>query len=131
METNNNTFQLTYTPALLNTLKTIAFWAKISAIISFVSAAVSVVGGLKDIATLIGGLVGIAITVAINIFLYKFSTCVKEGINNNDVYKISEGFSNLKTYYKIYGILLIIALSIMVLVFIFGIVVSIFAGSIK
>jgi Family of unknown function (DUF5362) len=128
---NQHTFQLTYSPSLLSSLKTIAFWAKLSAIISFCSAGVSLLAGLKDIATLIGGLVGIAISVLINIFLFKFGNCVQQGINTNDLPKIGEGFANLKTYYKIYGIILIVMLSFVVLVMVFAVLAGILGSAFK
>ncbi|OJU76458.1 MAG: hypothetical protein BGO09_16165 [Bacteroidetes bacterium 47-18] len=52
--------------------------------------------------------------------LYKFSTCIKAGLQSNNSSLVAEGFKYQKTMYMILGILMIILLSIYLLVFLFG-----------
>lgn len=60
------------------------------------------------------------------LYLYRFSTAVRDGLDmkNND--DITKGFENLKSHYKFIGIFTIIILSLYVLMFIGGIALAAF-----
>jgi NADH:ubiquinone oxidoreductase subunit 5 (subunit L)/multisubunit Na+/H+ antiporter MnhA subunit len=68
------------------------------------------VGGLMRASTILGTLLTTALGVVINYFLYRFATATAKGMDSMDNVKTNEGFNNLRIYFKIYGILLIIGL---------------------
>ena len=102
-------------------------WARIVAIVSFISLGVNfieiIVGETAEpiqlVGAIFGGLIGAAISLLIYIFLYKFATNMKTGLDsvNQDMFNIA--LRNLKTHFKVMGIIFIIALSLMVLFFLF------------
>ncbi|WEK33445.1 MAG: hypothetical protein P0Y53_13215 [Candidatus Pseudobacter hemicellulosilyticus] len=109
-----------------------AKWAKIIAVFSFISIGVSMISPFVIYARVdmvpmartfaIGGgvmsaLISGLITVAINIFLYRFSNYTVQGLNNNDQETFNKGVNNLRIYSKIIGIIMIIVLSLLTLVF--------------
>jgi membrane protein YqaA with SNARE-associated domain len=125
-------------------LKTIALWAKICAICAFVTYGVALIvaffgktrsvtfGEENAVASSTAKVVAIAIAVisavigcAINYFLYRFATDAKQGLDGVDQVKLNEGLLNLKTYFKILGIILLIVLIIFGLIFLVGMFASI------
>jgi Family of unknown function (DUF5362) len=119
-------------------LKSIGKWAKITAIVAFISYALSLVAsflgpgaeqasaaGLGQ-AGFIGGIVGtllvVVIGVVINVFLLRFATEIVEAINISSQPKLESAFSNLKTYFQIIGIIVVILLVIFVFAFLFALI---------
>jgi hypothetical protein len=60
----------------------------------------------------------------INYFLYRFAASTVKGMDSLDTVKTNAGFDSLRIYFKIYGIILIVAFSLIGLVFLGGIIVG-------
>jgi glucan phosphoethanolaminetransferase (alkaline phosphatase superfamily) len=125
---NNSMFDLSIEGAARDFLQTAATWARIIAIVGFVTAGLSVLeavigkagaNSVTLIGSTLGALIGAAITVAINIFLYRFATNTLNSLSNMNQIEFNAGINSLKTYFKILGIILIIVLSFVVLIFLF------------
>ncbi|MGB0255015.1 MAG: DUF5362 family protein [Flavobacteriaceae bacterium] len=58
----------------------------------------------------------------IYLYLYRFAKKLKVAINSNDSTQLEESFKNLKLYYKINGIIIIVFFGIYVLAALFGII---------
>lgn len=56
------------------------------------------------------------------LYLYRFSTKMKSALIQSDTEVLDSSFSNLKSFFKFYGIMMIIVLSFYVLIFILAIV---------
>jgi hypothetical protein len=106
-----------------------AVWAKIVAISAFISYGLSLViaifgnrsagegfvASTTKASSLAGVLITLIIGVIINIYLFKFSNEVKNGIDGTDQGSLENGFNSLRIYFKIIGILIIIFISLMVI----------------
>jgi hypothetical protein len=62
-----------------------------------------------------GAIITVAIGLLINYFLYRFAVQAKNGVDNLNQAELTGGFSNLKIYFMIIGILVIILLIFFVL----------------
>lgn len=62
-----------------------------------------------------------AIYFFMSLYLYRFSTKMKTALYSNDQDTLNNAFSNLKSLYKLMGILTIIYLGLLALVLLFGI----------
>jgi len=58
----------------------------------------------------------------IYLYLYRFAKGLKIAINSNDSAQLEKGFKNLKSYYKINAIIIIVVIGIYVLAALFGII---------
>ncbi len=141
---NSSLFDLQIDAPLSAELKTVGLWARINAYVSFVSyglailkAAFGKVPGASEetselaIATgrgaqLAGALITAIIGVIISIYLLRFGNQIKQAFEQQSQPMLESGFNNLRVYWKIIGILLIIVLSLMVLFLFLGIL----AGSV-
>jgi hypothetical protein len=81
-----------------------------------------VIGGYLRTSNMAGVIISIGFGVFINYFLYRFAVATAKGMDNMDPIKTNEGFNNLRRYFKILGILIIIVLSFVVLALLIGIV---------
>lgn len=61
----------------------------------------------------------VIISILVNVFLYMASTQIRKGIDAMDKASLTKGLASLRTYYRIYGIILIIVLVIGTLALIF------------
>ena len=107
----------------------IAIWAKITAVSAFISYGLSILvaaftntesdagfsAATGKAASIAGVLVMAILGVIINIFLYKFSSDAKPAIDNIDQRALENGFNNLKIYFKIIGVLVIIFFAFIIL----------------
>ena len=59
---------------------------------------------------MISALISFVIGVVLFVFLMKFSRKTKSGLESNEGYLLNEGFSGLAVYFRIIGIVLIIAI---------------------
>ena len=111
-------------------LRTSATWAKIIAIISFISAGVSVVTAVINstsasenviaaVGPIGGSLIVAAITVTLNLFLLRFASNISSSLTNMNQQQFNNGASNLRIYFKFLGILVIIFLSLFLLAMLF------------
>jgi|ERR1700730_5173230 len=118
-------------------IRTIAIWARLVAIIAFVSYALALLIaiirpdvqlegtrlslGSSRVGSIIGALISGAIGIAINLFLYRFAVAAKDGVETQNTIQLETAFDNLRTYFKIIGIILIIVLVIFGLIIVFAI----------
>lgn len=119
---NLNVFQLTVDTQTRDELQRCAYWAKIIAMVAFISAAISLIFVFinpqyeaQRSAMIMLTLIMTTISVVINVFLYRFGTKTTAAIHTLNQRDFAEGITGLQTYFKILGIILIIILSIMVL----------------
>ena len=120
----NNLFNLSIEGPTRELLVSIATWARIIAIVGFISAGLSlleVILGKADAggAALVGSglftLLVVAISVVLNVFLFRFAKHTLTSLSNMSQVQFNEGANNLKTYFKIYGIFIIIVLVIAII----------------
>jgi len=140
IELNENSIELTseIKGYLLETSK----WSKFIAIVGFVGIGILAVIGIlmligfsflgnlyKGIPMWIVGVVYIVMSVIYyfpTIYLYKFSTKIKQGLQLEGEMVLADGFLNLKKVFKFIGILTIVILSIYVLALLIAIPVFFF-----
>jgi hypothetical protein len=140
IELNENSIELTseIKGYLLETSK----WGKFIAIVGFVGLGILAVIGIlmvigfsflgsfnKNFPMWIGGIVYIIMSVIYyfpTVYLYKFSTMIKQGLQSEGGVVLADGFLNLKKVFKFIGILTIVILSIYVLVLLIAIPVFFF-----
>ena len=112
-------------------IKTIGQWALINAILAFVGLILNIAQftmlsrGLYRRATLLNFnlspqngftlFIQALISILLNVFLYNASVHLKKGVDGMNNEMLGKGFGMLRTYYKIYGIILIVALVLIVL----------------
>jgi hypothetical protein len=137
-----NFFNISFDEAARAQIKQAAGWAKVVTLCAFAGYAVvlvvaifgqtsvqpdlssngEIIGGYVRTSSMAGVILSIVLGVFINYFLYRFAVATAKGIDNMDPLKTNEGFNNLRRYFKILGILIIIALSFVVLALLIGIV---------
>ena len=110
-------------------LKDAANWAKVIAIVAFVSAGLSIFSAflgksgvstaMSIAAAVIFSLVVAGISIAINLFLLKFAQNTASALTIKNQEQFNEGINNLRIYFKILGIIIIIVLSLLVLFLLF------------
>jgi Family of unknown function (DUF5362) len=142
---NTNLFDLHLDQSSINYLGEAARWSRFLAIIGFIYCGLMVLCGLfigsimSMLAPAMGGgesafsTIGSAFTgffvisFALLLFfpayyLFNFSTKLRRAIQNNDQPVLTESLKNLKSFFKFYGILVIVLLSFYILIFIAGII---------
>ena len=129
MENNPNQadslFELTYDSAAGNYLKQAATWARICAVIAFISAGLSLIKSFATAkgnvmvatATILIMLIIVGVSLLINVFLLRFANNTLTGLSGNNQERLNEGIGNLGTYLKIMGILIIVALALCIIYF--------------
>jgi hypothetical protein len=146
MEQQGNLFDLHLDQQSVNYLSEAARWSRLLAIIGFIYCGIMAICGLffgsiitrlmmsgmggADVAT--SGLGNafwsfFVILSALILFfpayyLFNFSSKVRRAIQNDDQAILTESFKNLKSFFKFYGILIIICLSLYALLLIFAVV---------
>jgi hypothetical protein len=121
----------------------IAQWANLYAIVSFVSLGLSFIsifvsyaklskygyGATGSIVSTLGSvIVTTAISLLLNITLFNAAKFIKMGVLGNDQSAFAMGISKLNTYFKIYGILVIIMLVFFGLFLIAGLLIGASTG---
>jgi len=112
-------FGFAFSSKLKEDIRTAAIWAQIVAVIGFVSAALSFVVEVVD-GQWLSAIITTGINVLINVYLINFAIKTKKAIENVDQNDVEDGFNNLRLYFKVYGIIIIVALGIVLLAFIVG-----------
>jgi hypothetical protein len=141
---SDNLFDLQLDQSSVNYLSETARWTRLLAIVGFVYCGLMVIIGLffgsmiprmmsgmngmnGDTAALTamgGGFFGFFFILAALIlffpayYLYNFSTKMRRALHNNDQAVLTDSLKNLKSFFKFYGIVVIIVLSFYALVFI-------------
>jgi hypothetical protein len=134
----DNFFNISFDDGIRAQIRSAASWAKICALCAFIGYGVALivaifgrsaetidtenirVSGFARTGTILGAFLSTALGVFINYWLYRFATTTTKGMDAMDSIKTNEGFNDLRTYFKILGIILIIVLSILVLIFLIG-----------
>lgn len=121
MENNvSDIFKMEMSPKLRDDFRTAATWARIIAIMGFCACVCSLLINFKA-RSYVSAIVSAGLSVALYIFLLKFGTQVKKGLETNDQQMFNEGLINLRTYFKIIGVVLIIIIIIVILAMLFGV----------
>jgi hypothetical protein len=117
MDTQEPQDQLTVTPALRENLHIAGNWARIVAILGWISAVVTVI--IKfDKREFASALLTAGMAFVFNMFLYQFSKRISNALQSGDQWQLAEAFSNLKIYYMIIGWIVILLLALIVVCFI-------------
>jgi hypothetical protein len=121
MEQDKNYLEagLPVTPGIKRELGIAATWAKVLAIISLAGSLISFAQVLKLGQNFFSQLISLAISIVLFIFLIRFGMKTKDALQHEDDAKLADGFTDLKTYFQVYGILMIIVISLVVLVAVF------------
>lgn len=129
-ETNQSIFDLSFDENTKQQLKGAATWGGISAIVALIGAVISFIAyfieknssktyqfeGFPEMRSSqsSGNIVSSIITFGLSIILFyylnRFSKSAKAGIDGSNQEMINEGLGSLSTYFKIIGVLLIIAI---------------------
>lgn len=108
-------------------LSGIAQWAKINAIVAFVSMGVTVLSTILTLAKIsaysgaaaganvFGTFITVAVSLLLNITLLAAASNLKKGVEQTDQGHFGLGLSKMAAYFKILGILMIIAITVIVL----------------
>jgi hypothetical protein len=125
----DNFFNIAFDDGVRAQVRSAASWARICALCAFIGYGVALIvavfgvsattigsenirmSGFSRIGSIFGALISVAIGTFINYFLYRFATAATKGMDAMDSVKANEGFNDLRTYFKILGIILIIVLS--------------------
>ena len=120
----DNFFNIAFDDAVRSQVRGAASWAKICAICAFIGAGVaflvallgtSALNGFSRIGMMLGAFISAAISIFINYWLYRFAVSTTKGMDAMDSVKTNEGLNDLRTYFRILGIILIIVLSLFAL----------------
>jgi hypothetical protein len=143
MEQSSNLFELQIDQPSINYLSETARWGRFLSIIGFIGCGLMVITGLffgNLITSMMSGLGDSGMTSAWSVFfssfivitslimffpslyLFNFSSKMRKAINNNDQPTLTESLKNLKSFFKFWGILLIVYLSFYALALIAAII---------
>lgn len=132
----DNFFNIAFDASMRAQIRQAAVWAKICTLSAFVGYVIvlvvaffgqyspeleSIEGNSLRTMSVVSALISTAFGAIINYFLYRFAVATIRGMDSMDNVKTNEGFNNLRIYFKIYGIILIIVLSLAALAFVFAI----------
>ena len=146
MEQPSNLFELQLDQSSLNYLNESARWARFLGIIGFIFTGLMVIVGLffgGAMASMMSGMsggesapisnvfsffmsfayiVGALLTFFPSLYLFLFSSKMRKAFHNNDQLVLTDSLKNLKSFFKFYGICMVIILSVYALAIIAGIV---------
>ena len=132
-DTSNSLFDLSIDETAKDHLRRICSWTMIIVITAVIGYVVAIIKAFMPKAQVIqsegfgvsvgagqnlGSVIfGIIIGLLINYFLYQFANLTKKGVNGMSQTDLNTGFYNLKIYFVIISIMVIIALAIVLLAF--------------
>jgi len=132
-DTSNSLFDLSIDETAKDHLRRICSWTMVIVITAVIGYVVAIIKALMPKAQVIqsegfgvsvgagqnlGSVIfGIMIVLLINYFLYQFANLTKKGVNGMSQTDLNTGFYNLKIYFVIISIMVIIALAIVLLAF--------------
>jgi hypothetical protein len=129
MESNNSSiFNFELNETSKSHIQGIAQWAKITAIIAFVSVGLSLLSSVILISKYSSGsgfgsgLVGWIVSIMMNIILLGVSKSLVNAVLHTDQDSLNKGFSDLAKYLRIMGILCIIIGAVLVIAFLIALV---------
>lgn len=149
MEQNSSfdSFELQLTEQARGFLRETAKWAKFLSILGFIAVAFMVLGALAAFAVgggganigplaamgpIFGGILFLLLAAFYFfpvMYLYKFSSNIKNAFNNNNTQELTKGFEYLKSHYKFVGIFTVIIIAFYILAIIIGIIAGVGAAS--
>jgi hypothetical protein len=109
-------FGFAFSSKLKEDMRTAAIWAKIVAVIGFIAAALTFVSNIVA-GNIISALLSTAVNVLVNFYLINFANNAKNAVENIDQNDLENGLNNLRLYFKVYGIIVIILLALAFIVF--------------
>lgn len=153
MENNSHfdSFELQFTPIAQSFYREAGKWARFLSILGFIFIAIYVIwgfvlmagsaaagsdpalsgmGGVGAMAALGGTVLGVIVIIAAvvmffpTLYLYRFGSKAKLALDNNNTEYLTNSIENLKSYFKFFGILMIIYLVFMVI----GIIIAVVGG---
>ena len=132
-DTSNSLFDLSIDETAKDHLRRICSWTMVIVITAVIGYVVAIIKAFMPKAQVIqsegfgvsvgagqnlGSVIfGIIIGLLINYFLYQFANLTKKGVNGMSQTDLNAGFYNLKIYFVIISIMVIIALAIVLLAF--------------
>lgn len=146
MEQSSNLFELQLDQPSINYLSEAARWCRFLSILGFIYCGFMVIFGLLfgtlsrmmpnagdsgmavGLTTMGSGFFGVLFVILSVVmffpalYLWNFSSKIRKAFNNNDQPLLTESLKNLKSFFKFYGIILIVVLSIYALALIAAIV---------
>jgi hypothetical protein len=142
MEQSSNLFELQLDQPSINYLSETARWSRFLSIMGFIYCGFMVLFGLffstvmrmvptvsdSGMTAVGNGFLGVFIIILSLImffpalYLWNFSSKIRKAFNNNDQTLLTESLKNLKSFFKFYGIFLIVALSFYALALIAAVV---------
>jgi hypothetical protein len=146
MEQPSNLFELQIDQASQNYLNESARWARFLSIMGFIACGLMVLGGLlfgslfssmmksaeQETAAVAGGLfsslyaasaiLGAVLIFFPSLYLFRFSSKMRLATNNNDQSALTDSIKNLKSFFKFYGVVTIVILSIYALAIVAGVI---------
>jgi hypothetical protein len=146
MEQPANLFELQIDQPSQNYLSESARWARFLSIMGFIGCGLMVLGGLlfgsffsymmknnePETTAVAGGLfsslyaasaiLGAVLVFFPSMYLFRFSSKMRIATNNNDQSALTDSIKNLKSFFKFYGIVTIVVLSVYALAIVAGII---------
>jgi small-conductance mechanosensitive channel len=132
-DSSNSLFDLSIDETAKDHLRRICSWTMVIVITAVIGYVVAIIKALMPKAQVIQSegfgvsvgagqnlgsvILGIIIGLLINYFLYQFANLTKKGVNGMSQTDLNAGFYNLKIYFVIISIMVIIALAIVLLAF--------------
>ena len=104
---------LTVSNRLRDILGTIVGWARVIAIVNFIVIPVKLYNGIQS-QDIFSAIVTAVITLVMNIYLINFSIKVKRGIRMTEQEDFNRGMKDLRDYFKVVGIFIILLMLITV-----------------
>ena len=123
MQNKNFLPDLIVSPRLKDILSAIVLWGRIIAIINFVTIPLEFYNDIRTNDVFMGIITATGVLI-INIFLLQFSIKVKKGIVDTDQRDFNSGMKNLRDYFKIVGIFIILLMLAGVITMVYAISVS-------
>ncbi len=128
MENNNSIFNFELNETSKSHLKGIAQWAKITAVIAFISVGISLVTSIVIASKFSAGssissaLIGWVISILLNVILLSVSKNLVAALLNTNQGSLNKGFTDLAKYLRIMGILCIVIGAFFVIALLFVVV---------
>jgi hypothetical protein len=139
-DTDKSLFDLSFDENSKQQLKGAATWGGIAAIVAIIGAILSLINyfiqrnnvksfqfeGFPEMraqssGNIVSSIVTFGLSIVLFYYLNKFSKSAKAGIDGSNQPMINEGLGSLSTYFKIIGVLLIIAIAFVCLALLIGI----------
>jgi hypothetical protein len=134
---DHNLFDLEVSEETKSHLSGLTLWMNITAITGLAGSVISIIftvlrmsaysygsGGIA----LLWLLVVLAVSILLNITLLAAARNIKQGLSSEDQGSLNAGVGKIASYFRIYGIVLICALALCVLAFVFAAIVGIAGG---